>query len=126
MMTDANLMDLEGEAWAACDNLPNDLEGEKNEKNDDVLEGPVCGGDKGVWRRWLGEGEGKGELDCIVWFLFLNMYRRDGSLRRPIYCIMQNGFAKNVRRSVKLQVASWGQAGTQEALGGGGWKRLFF
>jgi hypothetical protein len=41
MMTDASLMDLEGEACAALDNLPNDLEGEKNEKNEEAFEGPV-------------------------------------------------------------------------------------
>ena len=41
MMTDANLMDLEGEACAELDNLLNALEGEKNEKNEDAFEGPV-------------------------------------------------------------------------------------
>ena len=41
MTSDANLMDLEGEAWAALDNLPNDLDGVKKENTEDVLEGPV-------------------------------------------------------------------------------------
>jgi hypothetical protein len=41
MTSDANLMDLEGEAWAALDNLLNDLDGVKKENTEDVLEGPV-------------------------------------------------------------------------------------
>jgi hypothetical protein len=48
MTRDANFIDLEGEAWAALDNLPNDLEGEKKEKREVDFVGPVWGGDNGV------------------------------------------------------------------------------
>ncbi len=41
MTNDANLIDLEGEACAALDNLANDLDGEKNEKREDDFVGPV-------------------------------------------------------------------------------------
>ena len=39
--TDASFIDLEGEAWAALVNLPNALDGENNEKKEDVFVGPV-------------------------------------------------------------------------------------
>jgi hypothetical protein len=41
MTSDASLIDLEGDACAALDNLPNDLVGEKNENRDDDFVGPV-------------------------------------------------------------------------------------